>query len=36
MRRENLPQFINNKITVAGAQQPESFIEAFRQVDGST
>ena len=26
---------INDKITLSGAQQPEAFLDAFRQVTGS-
>jgi predicted DsbA family dithiol-disulfide isomerase len=34
---EGVPFFIvNNKITLSGAQQPDAFLEAFRQAVGST
>ena len=35
-RVEGVPFFIvNGKITLSGAQQPEAFLEAFRQAGGS-
>jgi len=34
-RVDGVPCFIiNGKFALSGAQQPETFIEAFRQVDG--
>jgi predicted DsbA family dithiol-disulfide isomerase len=36
-RVEGVPFFvINNEITLAGAQQPETFLEAFMQVSGAS
>jgi predicted DsbA family dithiol-disulfide isomerase len=36
-RVEGVPFFIvNSKVTLSGAQPPEAFLEAFRQVIAST
>ncbi len=33
---DSVPLFVvNGKITLSGAQQPDTFIEAFRQAGGS-